>query len=199
METMETNARLHWDPARLHFEFQLPQREQRYKQLVLYIADQCVDDPTFSRLKLLKILFYSDFESFGRYGSPITGMPYRKFPFGPAPAGFGRYEDEMLRDGLIRIIRRQIYDHSRQRVLPLQDPNFDLFSGREIAVVGEWIRFFWGKTAREISKRSHGKPWKLAQDAELIPYEAVFVSNDPVSLEDVARVKELVAQYKWAH
>jgi hypothetical protein len=199
METMEQSPMTHWDSSRLHFEFPLEKRELRYKQLVLYIADQCVDDPTFSRLKLQKILFYSDFESFGRYGAPITGMPYRKFPFGPAPAAFGRYEEEMQQEGLIRIIRKQVHDYSRQRVLPLQDPNFDLFLAREIAVVGEWIRFFWGKTAREISRRSHGRPWKLAQDAELIPYEAVFVSNDPVSLEDVARVKELAARYKWPH
>jgi hypothetical protein len=82
-------------------------------------------------------------------------------------------------------------------VPPLQDPNFDLFSARDIAIVGEWMRFFWGKTAREISRFSHGKPWKLAQDSQLIPYEAVFISNEPVSFEDVARVKELAAQHHW--
>lgn len=191
------NAQARWDPSRLHFEFQLPQRELRYKELVLYICEQCVDDPTFSRLKLLKILFYSDFESFGRYGSPITGVAYRKYPFGPAPAAFGRMEDEMLSEGMIRIIRKRVYDHSRQRLLPLQDPNFDLFSARDISIVSEWIRFFWNKTAREISRFSHRRPWKLAQDSELIPYEAVFISNDPVSFEDVARVRELAAQYHW--
>jgi hypothetical protein len=135
----------HWDASRLHFEFQLPKRELRYKELVLYISEQCVDDPTFSRLKLLKILFYSDFEAFGRYGTPITGMAYRKFPFGPAPVAFGRMEDEMLRDGLIRIIRNRVFDQMRQRVPPLQDPNFDLFSARDIAIVGEWMRFFWAR------------------------------------------------------
>ncbi len=197
MKTMEHAPQSHWDPARLHFEFELPKRELRYKELVLYIAEQCIDDPTFSRLKLLKIFFHSDFESFGRYGAPITGLPYRKFPFGPAPVAYGRYEDEMLRDGLIRIVRKQVYEHLRQRILPLQDPNFDLFSAREIAVVGEWIRFFWGKTAREISRFSHAKPWKLAQDSELIPYEAVFISNEPVSFEDISRAKELAAQYGW--
>jgi hypothetical protein len=144
-ETMEQAHYPHWDASRLHFEFQLPKRELRYKELVLYISEQCVDDPTFSRLKLLKILFYSDFEAFGRYGTPITGMAYRKFPFGPAPVAFGRMEDEMLRDGLIRIIRNRVFDQMRQRVPPLQDPNFDLFSARDIAIVGEWMRFFWAR------------------------------------------------------
>ena len=194
---MEQYAQTRWDPSRLHFEFQLPQRELRFKQLVLYISDQCLEDPTFSKLKLLKILFYSDFESFGRYGAPITGVAYRKLPFGPAPAAFKRIETEMLKEGLIRVVQKRVYDQLRQRVLPLQDPNFDLFSGRDISVVSEWIRFFWGKTAKAVSEFSHGKAWKLAQDSSLIPYEAVFISNDPVTDEDVARIRELATQHHW--
>lgn len=196
MEPMQQNV-LRWDPNRLHFEFPLANRESRYKELVLYIADQCLDDPTFSRLKLLKILFYSDFESYGRHGEPITGVPYRKLPWGPAPASYDRMENEMLRDGLIRIVRKAVYEKLRQRVLPLQEPTFHLLSARDISIVNEWIRFFWNMTATRVSQYSHGKAWKLAQTSALIPYEAVFISNEPVKEEDVARVNELGKRYGW--
>jgi len=188
---------LRWDPTKLHFEFPIPDRDLRFKELVLYVSHECLDDPTFSRIKLLKILFFSDFEAFGRYGTPITGMPYKKLPYGPAPATFPRLQAEMLRDRLIRIVVRRVYDHERQRVLPLKDAEVDLFTAREISLVASWIRFFWNKTAKEVSRYSHGKAWKLAKEGEPIPYEAVFISDEPTTDEDAARVKTLASRYGW--
>jgi len=195
--TQRAHQSLEWDPSKLHFEFPLLNRETRFKKLVIYVSDQCLDDPTYSRTKLFKILFYSDFEAFARYGVPITGVPYKKFPFGPAPASYYRMQSEMLREHLIRIVERRVYDHMLQRVLPLQDPDVDLFSGREISIIETWIRFFWNKSAKEVSRYSHGKAWKLARENEGIPYEAVFISDEPVTFEDVDRVRELATQHGW--
>ena len=196
MAQLSTHA-LQWNPSKLHFEFPLPDRELRFKELVVYISDQCLDDPTFSKVKLFKVLFYSDFEAYGHHGKPITGVSYKKLPLGPAPAIYERMQEEMVRDRLIRVVERRVIDHSRQRVLPLKEPSFDLFEARQISLVDEWIRFFWNKTAKEISEFSHGKAWKLANMYELIPYEAVFISDDPVTYEDVDRVKELAAKFGW--
>lgn len=192
-----THQSFHWDPSKLHFEFPIPNRETRLKALVLYISHQSLDDPTYSRTKLFKILFYSDFEAYGRYRTPITGILYKKFPFGPGPAAYGRLQEEMLQDHLIRVVKRRVYDQDRQRVLPLQEPDFDFFTGREISIVETWIRFFWNKSAKEVSRFSHGKAWKLATLGEPIPYDAVFISDDPVTLPEVERVKELAIQHGW--
>ena len=61
-----------WDATKLHFDFPIPNKETRFKALVVYISHQCLDDPTYSLTKLFKILFYSDFEAYGRHGVPIT-------------------------------------------------------------------------------------------------------------------------------
>jgi len=37
--------------------------ERKFKELILYVADKCSDDPDFGAVKLNKILFYSDFYS----------------------------------------------------------------------------------------------------------------------------------------
>jgi hypothetical protein len=192
-----THQSFQWDPSKLHFEFDLPDKEVRFKELVVYISHQCLDDPTFSRTKLYKILFYSDFEAYGRHGTPITGMSYKKFPFGPGPASYERLQNEMVIGNLIRIVSMPVYDHDRQRVLPLQEPNFNLFSGREVSIVEHWIRFFWKKSARWVSKYSHGKAWKISKLGDRIPYDAVFISNDPVTLYEVERVRELAQRLKW--
>jgi hypothetical protein len=187
----------HWDPSKLHFEFPIQNKETRLKGLVVYISHQCLDDPTFSRTKLYKILFYSDFEAYGRFRKPITGILYKKFPFGPAPAYFNRLQDEMLRDRLIRVVKRRVFDRDRLRVLPLEDPQPAMFNGAEISIVETWIRFFWNKTAKEVSRYSHGMAWKLANMGEPIPYDAVFISDERVTFYEVERVKELATRHGW--
>ena len=186
-----------WDPSRLHFEFPIPDRKLRCQELILYIGQACVTDPTFSKVKLLKVLFYSDFESYGKYGSPITGQQYRKLQFGPAPAAYQSMQEEMIRSRLIRVVQEGVYDYASDRVLPLRDPNLDLFTARDISIVASWVRVFWGKTARDISDYSHGKAWESAQLYELIPYEAAFISDEIITFEDMERVRELTARFGW--
>ena len=152
--------------------------------------------PHTQRLSCLR-LFYSDFEAYGRYGVPITGRPYRKFPFGPAPAGFQRIQEEMLQDCLIRVVKRPVYDHAMQRILPLEDSNIENFSAPQISIVDRWIRFFWNMRAKEVSRYSHGNAWKLADMGEFIPYEAVFISDERVTYEDVERVRDLASEHGW--
>jgi Protein of unknown function (DUF4065) len=197
METMEQASRRPWDPSRLHFEFPIADKESRLKELVVYICHQCLDDPTFSKVKLYKILFYSEFQSYGRYREPITGVSYKKLPFGPGPAIYQRLQQEMVRDRLIRIVGERVYDFDRQRFLPLKDPSVDLFRARDISLVEQWIREFWGKSARDVSEFSHGKAWHIAKLYEPIPYEAVYISDEPVTIEDVERAKELASKHSW--
>ncbi len=132
------------DPSNLHYEFPLENKEARFKELVLYVADACVSDPTYSKIKLLKILFHSDFESFGVHRQPITGVPYRKLPYGH-----------------------------------------------------RWVQFFWNQSAKYVSEYSHGMAWKIAEAGGLIPYESVFISDDPVTFEEVNMVKALADKYGW--
>src|SRR5688572_1912439 len=68
---------------------------ERLRELMLFIAERCLNDPTFGAVKLNRILFLADFISFARYGEPITGTPYRKLPSGPVPTAAGTVRAEM--------------------------------------------------------------------------------------------------------
>jgi hypothetical protein len=50
----DTSRRAVYDPSRLHFAFP-GDVELRSEELCLYIAYHCMDDPTFSLVKLYKI------------------------------------------------------------------------------------------------------------------------------------------------
>ncbi len=189
---------LQWDSSQLHFDFPISNREARFKELYLYIAHACREDSMFSSVKLNKILFFSDFDAYAKFQKPITGMSYQKLPQGPAPKALVALREEMLQDAVVRFERRAVHDWHRERAIPLREPNRLLFSAEEIAIVDKWVRFFWNKTATYVSNYSHGKAWKIVRQGELIPYEAAFISDAPVTPEDIAKVKALAERYGWA-
>jgi hypothetical protein len=197
MSATHAQGRPPFDPSKLHFEFPLPNRAHRFIELILYIAERCKSDPTFSAVKLNKILFYSDFEAFAYIGAPITGVAYQKLRQGPAAKAMERVLEEMEHEGLIRVEKQKVHGFDRERVVPIRPPAPNTFSTEQIDVVEKYVRRFWNMTAKDVSEYSHGMAWKLAGLNELIPYEAVFISDDPVTLEDVAHAKELAARYGW--
>src|SRR2546430_17730589 len=62
--------------------------KEKFKELILYFAQQCADDHSFGATKLNKLLFLTDFTAYARRGAPVTGATYFKLPHGPAPKQF---------------------------------------------------------------------------------------------------------------
>lgn len=173
-----------------------PRSTEKLRELVLYIADKCEDDPTFGAVKLNKILFYADFISFAEYGEPITGVKYRKFEQGPVPTILRRVRMEMEDGGDLVIRKKSYHGRMQHRPIPLRPPDFNQLGARDIALVDDMIQAFWNRTAQEVSELSHDRAWKNALEGEVIPYEAAFVSDEPLTDHDIAIAEEMIAEYE---
>lgn len=183
----------------LKFEFgEITDREQRLKELILYIADKCMDDPTFGAIKLNKILYFTDFWSYWSNGKPITGVGYKRLERGPAPDRMIPIRNQMQKDNEIVLKKKKVYgDKEQHRVVSLREANISLFSANEISLVDEVIHRFWGIKAEAISDFSHGVEWKILQNNKLIPYQASLLSEEGVTESDVIRARELINEYEW--
>lgn len=168
----------------------------KLRELVIYIANKCEDDPKFGAVKLNKILFYADFISFAEYGEPVTGVKYRKFQQGPVPTILKRVRTEMEENGEVVVRKKSYHGRVQHRLIPLRDPDFDLLGARDIALVDDVIRMLWPRSAHEVSQLSHDRAWKNASEGEAIPYEAAFVSDEPLTERDVAIAEEMIAEYE---
>ena len=173
--------------------------ESKFRELVLYIASRCEGDPTFGMIKLNKELFFADFWAYAKYEKPITGAEYIKLQFGPAPRLMSPIREEMEKDGDIVIVHReQFVGYPQKRVVARREPDLSEFTGNEIALVNEVIGEFASDNAAELSDLSHQFPgWQMASDKEIIPYEAIFISNAPVTTEDERWARELASQHGW--
>ena len=159
--------------------------DERLAELMLYIADISQADPAFGATKLNKLLYYSDFIAFRNFGESITGAEYMRLNWGPVPRRL-----IPVRDGLIdeeeAVLRESDYgSYSQDRLVPLRKAQVDLFKSSEIKLVDRVVEYFQTATATAISEFSHDRAWRIAEeDRGEIPYEAAFISDEPVTNED---------------
>lgn len=170
---------------------------ERLRELILFIAERCEDEPTFGATKLNKLLFYADFKSFAIYGEPITGVTYKKLERGPVPTVLKSVRDDMRNRGEIAIEESVYYNRVQQRVVPLRRAKLAKLKDRDLKLVDEVIEGLSGQNASEVSELSHGRAWRVAEYEEEIPYEAVFLSEEGPDEYDVARAQELISKYGW--
>lgn len=163
-----------------------PPNEEKFKELILYISMKCFKDPTYGAVKLNKILFFSDVAAYASLSKPITGVQYRKYPHGPAPAPMKYIKERLEQTG--DAYEYQVPNragHITKQLLACRPPNLDIFHPDEIALVDEIVQECWGLSATELSDLSHQYPgWRLADDEEEIPYFTYFIPKDPVELSD---------------
>lgn len=194
-----TVVKAKWD------DYAIPKREfafangrERLRELICYISARCKDDPTFAKTKLYKILYFSDFLYYAYFGKPITGVPYVRLPRGPVPKPIRRMMAEMDGDD-ITIEKRPFHGYVQHKIVPAREAKIDeLFKPRHISMVDSVIQVLWGKTATEVSDMSHTRAWRIAKKNGMIPYQAIFISDEPVNDYDISRARELSRKYGWA-
>jgi len=159
----------------------LPTAEEKFVELLLYVGHKYMKDPRYSTLKRNKTLFYSEALHLALYGTPITGIEYRRYDLGPAPACFLRIKEQMER-------KQEAYEYKdpygdQKQLLPLRVPDMSVFTPTDVEVIDKVISMFWDKTGNELSNMSHGlKGWKLASDGEVIPYSTITIPHAPLDL-----------------
>ena len=163
------------------------ERDAKFRELILYIAAQSETDRDFGATRLYKTLFYADFAAYILAGQPITGRDYIKMPYGPMPDRVTDVIAELVAQGDAAIERRNRDGVVQKRTIALREPNLDLFSAREIALVDRVIESLQGIKAtwvNEILQRFIG--WQLARDGEVIPYNSSWVAPRKLTPEEIA-------------
>ena len=174
-----------------------PGDERKFRELILYISQNCANDPSFGAVKLNKILFFADFAHFAHYGKPLTGIEYRKLNQGPVPRRLIPIRESMIANRELAVQEMPIVGSLVQQCpVNLRQPNLDLFTAKEIALVDAVIKALDGLTAKKTSDLSHGmQAWKLAEDGQTIPYGAVFLGNSKPTERDIARGLEIAKEH----
>lgn len=152
--------------------------QKKYKNAIIYFANK-VQNGTLGKLKMMKLLYYLDFDFFEKYGRSVTGDQYLRFENGPVP----RFAEKILKemDGKeIKITRRKVADgyNDQQHIEALTNFDVNVFSKEELIMLEE-IASKWEKfTGTEMKSASHGEaPWIATKPDDVIDYNLVYYRN----------------------
>lgn len=158
--------------------------EKKYKNTILFFAKK-IQNGTLGKLKMMKLLYYLDFDFFEKYGRPVTGDEYLRFENGPVP----RMAEKILKQMSgkeIKITSRKMPKgyNDQQHIEPLADFNPESFSKEEILMIEE-IADKWEKfTGAEMKSASHGEaPWIATKPDNIIDYNLVYYRNKYAEME----------------
>ena len=82
----------------------------KLKNIMVYLMERMNNVP-MGKTKLMKLLYYIDFDHMEQHGVPVTGSTYRKLPHGPVPVEAMNLWDQMEAEGSIEVVRRQTGSH----------------------------------------------------------------------------------------
>lgn len=161
--------------------------QKKYKNAILFFAKR-IQNGTLGKLKMMKLLYYLDFDHFEKYGSSVTGDEYLRFENGPVPRMAEKILKEM--DGKeIAITKRKVADGYRDQLHIEAAVDFDVnvFTKEELLmleeIAGKWEKF----TGAEMKSATHGEaPWIATKPDAVIDYNLAFYRNKFGAMEKIA-------------
>ncbi len=167
-------------------------QKDKMKHVILYFLEH-INNFHLGKTKLMKLLYYVDFDNVQKFGAPITGAKYRKLPLGPVPDEADDVINEMVKSGDVEAVEAIIFskgkptDYKQHRLLPV-NAKFDpaLFSGPEMETL-EFVAKMWeDANATQMKLASHKEaPWAATEDGKAIDYEMAHYRSPLGDSEDV--------------
>jgi putative zinc finger/helix-turn-helix YgiT family protein len=132
----------------------------------------CFKERVF-KTKLMKLLFYADFDHFKEYTVSITGARYARLPYGPVPDQFERWLAALTSDdGGIRKEEDWNNEYPGEVFICDTSPDLSIFSPSELRVLAAVKEFFQSYNAKRLSDFSHNeKGYQETENAHLISYK----------------------------
>lgn len=173
-------------------------QDERLKQLVLFVAEECEHAPYFGLTKLNKIIWKADFTSYAETGTALTGCGYQRLEFGPAPLAMVPVLKAMERDDAIAYLDKEFGNGvTERRVIAKVPPNTNVFRVSELKYARRAISYYWDMTGAETSDDSHGVAWRTRDDGDRMHYELAYLSDRKLEGRQLALLKSLAVERGW--
>ncbi len=137
------------------------------------------------RLKINKLLFYSDFLAFKQSGFSISGLSYRAIQFGPVPSFYDSIFALLENESIIYADWQLENGSSRELFFTQSKPNEDILSDFEQSIVAQVCDRFSETPSWELVELSHQeKGWKEQnKDRGLISYQEYAFDLSGLSMD----------------
>lgn len=145
--------------------------EAKLQQVILYFLEH-INNVHLGRTKLMKLLYFVDFNHYEAHGQAVTGATYRKLPHGPYPDKVEKLIGKMEKDGLVREVKTNHKGYTQHRLITLAGKfNPALFTGTELQTLERVAADWADATAAQIEAATHREaPWAGTEEGKTIDY-----------------------------
>ena len=155
----------------------------KFKNVLLYILEHCAGKPNVGETVLYNLLYFSDFNYYELYEAHLTGVKYRKLPFGPVPQKLDIIINQMIENSQLQRVKTVYLGFPQIRYLPLEKADLTTLKASEKEVIDKVIVQMSDWSATAISNYSHkDMPWEATDEGKEISYNLAFYREMPYSV-----------------
>jgi uncharacterized phage-associated protein len=153
---------------------------QKFVSAAAYLAASCQD---FTRMKLAKLLYFTDKEHLRAYGRPVSGDRYIKKEYGPVPSmAYDLIKHDERVDVEAQVVFDRHFDVSGNDLKIKAPPNLSFLSESDREILDEVLRKYGHLTSAQLSKLSHREPaWEKASMNSLMDYRLFLAGDEHMS------------------
>ncbi|MBA3643949.1 MAG: SocA family protein [Chloroflexia bacterium] len=156
---------------------------QKLEQVLLFFLHRA-NNPLLGKTKLMKLVYFADFDHFEEYETSITGARYRKLPQGPVPDEGMDAISNLEHNGRVSRTDIQKGSYIQHQYTPNEEVDLSLFSPTEIAVLEKVAARWREHSTEQIVSATHGEaPWVAVGMHREIPYYLAHYRNNFGALE----------------
>ena len=142
---------------------------EKQKNIILYFLNN-INNAYLGLTKLMKLLYYVDFEFYQNKGVSITGDEYVAMPYGPVPRNAERLLEKMTNDGEIHM-EKIVFVYPQNKYYSKVEHDMSTFSAEELGHIENIAKRFEHWTAKQMSDLTHDEyPWQTTRLGEIIDY-----------------------------
>jgi uncharacterized phage-associated protein len=152
--------------------------KEKYKNIILFFANK-IKNGTLGKLKIMKLLYFLDFDFYEKYNQSITNDEYLRFDNGPIPRMAEKILKEMNGKDVKITSRKVGFGYNdQQHIEPLKNFDMDLFSKEELLMMDETVNKWEKFSGTEMKNASHGEaPWIATKPNDIIDYNLTYYRN----------------------
>lgn len=132
---------------------------EKFANMAIYLLDAAP-----FKVKLNKLLFYSDFLNFKFNGRSISGSQYQAIQLGPVPFRYDGNFDLLLQNNYIKAVPVEIKTEIVDKFVCLKTPETNLFSSEELQTIQTVKAKLGGLSTKEVVNMSHEESGWIAEN-----------------------------------
>lgn len=166
--------------------------EDKYRNAILYFAEH-ISASELGKVKLMKLLYYLDFDHLEQYGHVVTGDSYRAKQMGPVPVNADTVIADMEAGGWLDVRYIDLgLNNPKCEYVPLRSYDPAVFTATEMDVLASVTQRWSHHSTNGIILASHGEPpWRRTPPEGIIDPQLVFLrSLEEGNMDDTNRPLE---------